>query len=161
YQEIVVVQPADTGTASSCFAFLNGMNYYNDYWTGQHVLDFKTDAQGNTYVSGYQYTQTTYGALYLFIKKYDAQGNLVWENDQDGTSLYVESYHACVATQLTIGNDGSVYFIGNFAAAAVKINNQTIDGYNLIYTTKFKGCVGKLNGTTGICDWLMTTENAE
>lgn len=148
--KIVVANPAVAGTSSTCALFSNGMNYGETYKVGDKVLDFKADKEGNTYVCGYRDTSTNGGVAFMFIRKFDVTGNLLWENLQNGSDLNQSGYSGAYATQMSIDDYGNVYFVANHNGFMI------IDGYWLgSYATGF---AGKINGFTGICEWVVEPE---
>jgi hypothetical protein len=76
------------------------------------VLNVAVDAAGNTYVSGHVLDKFTHATLYIFVRKLDAAGNLVWErkgNNQGGTLL---------ASALAIDGDQALYLGGSLYGTA-------------------------------------------
>src|SRR5581483_7938076 len=82
-------------------------------------LAIKTDATGNSYVTGYFNGSATFGATTLtsaglqdvFIAKYDNTGKLLWVVDAGGTL-------SDIGNAITIDNSGNVLVTGEFAGTA-------------------------------------------
>lgn len=73
----------------------------------EELGDVVVDALGNTYVSGHVLDKLTLATLFVFVRKLDAAGNLLWEqkgNMQGGFLL---------ASALTLDDDGAVLLGGS------------------------------------------------
>jgi gliding motility-associated-like protein len=82
-------------------------------------LAIKTDATGNSYVTGFYYGSATFGSKTItstglqdvFIAKYDNTGALVWVSTAGGSM-------SDIGNAITIDNSGNVLVTGEFAGTA-------------------------------------------
>jgi len=102
-------------------------------------LAIKTDAAGNSYVTGYFNGSATFGATTLtsaglqdvFIAKYDNTGKLLWAVSAGGTL-------SDIGNAITIDNSGNVLVTGEFAGTA-KFGSFSLTSLNNninVFTTK-------------------------
>jgi uncharacterized delta-60 repeat protein len=113
---------ADNGNDAVLLKFdASGTLLWERAWGGAASDEGKavaTAADGSVYIAG---TETSFGpsSFGLFVVKFDAAGNLVWQRIADGAE----------GSGVTVGSDGSVYAagtiarnqIGNFDMLALKI----------------------------------------
>lgn len=90
----------------------------------EELLDLKTDAQGNLYITGYfegtvdfdggpnQSNRTVAGGSDIFLAKYGNSGNLLWVNVIGGTSFDV-------GRDLAFDLNGNIVVAGSFSGANV------------------------------------------
>lgn len=71
------------------------------------------DADGNTYISGQVQDKFTLTTLYIFLRKYDAAGSLVWEKTGTIQGGILQ------ATALTIDGNRNIYLGGSLSGTAV------------------------------------------
>lgn len=94
------------------------------------ALSIKTDAVGNSYITGFFYGTATFGTQTLtssgvqdvFVAKYDASGAFVWATSAGGTG-------ADIGNAVNVDADGNVVITGEFAGLAT-FGSQTLTSLN-------------------------------
>lgn len=102
-------------------------------------LSIKTDAAGNSYITGYFYGSATFGSITInsagaqdaFIAKYDSNGNCLWAKSAGGSG-------ADIGNGITIDNNGNVIVTGEFAGTASfgATSLTSMNGTTDVFTTK-------------------------
>jgi len=105
-------------------------------------LAVKTDANGNSYVTGFFYGTATFGSFNLtsagaqdvFIAKYDRNGNILWAKSAGGPM-------SDIGNAITFDNSGNVIVTGEFAGTAMfGTFSLTSTKSNInVFTTKLDG----------------------
>ena len=103
------------------------------------ALSIKTDATGNSYVTGYFYGTATFGsstinsagAQDVFIAKYDNAGVCLWAKSAGGSG-------ADIGNGITVDNSGNVIVTGEFAGNASfgSTSMNSMNGSTDVFTTK-------------------------
>lgn len=105
-------------------------------------LSIKTDAAGNSYITGYFYGSSTFGSITInsagaqdaFIAKYDNAGTCLWAKSAGGAG-------PDIGNGITVDNSGNVIVTGEFTgtstfgAAVLTSMNGSTD----VFTTKLDG----------------------
>lgn len=94
------------------------------------ALSIKTDAAGNSYITGFFYGTATFGTQTLtsagvqdvFVAKYDASGGFVWATSAGGTS-------ADIGNAINVDASGNVVITGEFSGMAT-FGGQTLTSLN-------------------------------
>ncbi|MDQ3112069.1 MAG: hypothetical protein M3R17_19465, partial [Bacteroidota bacterium] len=106
------------------------------------ALSIKSDAAGNSYITGYFYGSATFGsttinsagAQDIFIAKYDNAGVCLWAKSAGGAG-------ADIGNGITVDGSGNVIVTGEFAGNAsfgsTSLNSQ--NGSTDVFTTKLDG----------------------
>ena len=81
------------------------------------VLDGHTDKFGHTYISGAFKIQQSPSVpkLYLFLLKFDENGQLLWEKTNQNTSNF--SYKGSMSGAISTDSEGNVYWGGSYAGS--------------------------------------------
>lgn len=112
-------------------------------------LAIATDANGNSYVTGYYYGTATFGGFSItsaglqdvFVVKYDRNGNVKWLVSAGGTQ-------SDIGNAIAVDNSGNIIITGQFAGTA------TFGGFTLTSTANnINVFTAKLNGATGTFIW--------
>jgi len=112
-------------------------------------LAIATDANGNSYVTGYYYGTATFGIHSItsaglqdvFVAKYDRNGNVLWVVSGGGTE-------SDIGNAIAVDNNGNVVITGQFTGTATFGTftlNSTANNINVF--------TAKLNGSTGTFMW--------
>src|SRR5665213_3003572 len=106
------------------------------------ALSIKTDAAGNSYITGFFYGNATFGSHNItaagqqdvFIAKYDNTGNCLWAKSAGGTM-------ADIGNGITVDNAGNVIVTGEFAGTATFGSTvmTSMNGSTDVFTTKLDG----------------------
>lgn len=95
------------------------------------ISSVAVDADGNTYVSGQVFDKTTFALLYVFIRKIDTAGGLVWERKGNISS-------GSQQTLLTLDTDQNVYLSGAlFGTATFGALSLKCDTSNAAFILKY------------------------
>lgn len=91
--------------------------------------DIVTDANGNSYVTGWfeypeiqfgNYILANTGARSIFIAKYDAAGNVIW-------AVSAGNIASCESNRICLDVYGNIYIIGQFTASTIFFGNYTLN----------------------------------
>jgi gliding motility-associated-like protein len=103
------------------------------------ALSVKTDAAGNSYITGFFYGTATFGsstissagAQDIFIAKYDNTGVCLWAKSAGGSG-------ADIGNGITVDNSGNVIVTGEFAGNASfgSTSMNSMNGSTDVFTTK-------------------------
>ncbi len=120
------------------------------------VMNISTDNYGNTYLTG-RYRDTIYFGsyilpsipiglnYYIFVVKYDTQGNVSWVKSTGGIDFDEGSW-------INADNFGNIYVTGTFHSATINFDNIILSNYNIVNNDYF---IAKLHDNTeraGIMD---------
>jgi gliding motility-associated-like protein len=102
-------------------------------------LSIKTDATGNSYITGYFYGTATFGSISItsagaqdvFIAKYDNAGTCLWAKSAGGAG-------ADIGNGISVDNNGNVAVTGEFAGTATfgSASLTSMNGTTDVFTTK-------------------------
>lgn len=102
-------------------------------------LSIKTDAAGNSYITGYFYGSATFGSVTInsagaqdvFVAKYDNAGNCLWAKSAGGAG-------ADIGNGIAVDNNGNVAVTGEFAGTASfgATSLASMNGTTDVFTTK-------------------------
>lgn len=102
------------------------------------------DAEGNIYVSGHVLDKFTQSALYVFVRKLNAAGNLVWEKKGNTQGNYLQ------ATTLAL-DDQAVYLGGTLYGTATFGNTE------LLSDTSYAAFIVKYSHAGVLTDTYLNT----
>lgn len=111
------------------------------------VTGIGQDAAGNIYVAGQVHDKITYSALNLFLRKYDAAGNLAWEKKGN-----IEGSGILQTTELTMDGNDDIYLGGTLSGVVV------FDGMSLSNNWDYSGFIVKFNTTGAVIDTFLTPD---
>ncbi len=105
-------------------------------------MSLKTDANGNSFITGYFYGTATFGSFNItssglqdiFIAKYDNTGTCVWVRSAGGTQ-------SDIGNGITLDGAGNVLVTGQFTGTATfgGFNLTSMNGSTDVFTTKLDG----------------------
>ncbi|MBK7936290.1 MAG: SBBP repeat-containing protein [Lewinellaceae bacterium] len=98
------------------------------------------DAGGNTYVSGQVLDKFTLTTLYVFLRKYDATGNLVWEKSGTIQGGFLQ------ATALTLDENQNIYLGGSLSGTVA------FDGISFSSDWDYSAFIVKYNTSGALLD---------
>ncbi len=148
----IYLHSSNSNNGSYCFFDTISQVSYPYYWPG-HILDYHVDNSKNSYVAGcYHHTYGVDGKECMFLRKFDPNGNLLWEEVQspfDYTSGY-SYYKSSFITGVTTDDEMNVYITGSYASYQFKMDTITIDHSDL-YIQFF---IAKLD-SNGSTQWII------
>jgi len=111
------------------------------------VSNVVVDVDGNAYIAGHVLDKFTQSTLYVFVRKLDAAGNLVWERKGTLQGPILQ------ANAMTLDGDGHVYLGGSFFGTAM------FGGTNLLSSdTSLAAYIVKYNASGSLLDTYVNTD---
>jgi hypothetical protein len=105
------------------------------------------DADGNAYVSGQVQDKFTLAALYIFLRKYDPAGSLVWEKKGE-----IQGGGVLQATALTIDDNQNIYLGGSLYGTVA------FDGANFTSDQDYSAFIVKYSPSGALLDTSIDHE---
>lgn len=101
------------------------------------------DSDGNVFVTGQEVDKFSLVTHHVFLRKYDAAGNLVWEKKGTLQAGILQ------ATALTMDNDQNIYLGGSISGTAA------FDGITFTSDWSYSGFIVKYNTAGAVIDTFM------
>lgn len=121
---------------------------FYQYYAAQRTHAYSIDNSNNSYVAGTYYKTTWPSSYSMFLKKFDAYGNLLWEKLQlilSGDNNILSSING-----IDVDAYGNVYIAGNYCAKKFRIDSYTFS-HN---SPSNNGFLAKLN-SNGQVQWVI------
>lgn len=123
----------------------------------EQIYDYHVDSRGNSYIGGCYYIfYGINGKQCSFLKKYNSNGNLVWEKIQDPMIYWngEDNYMCSFVTGITTDDDMNVYITGSYTS-----NQFTIDTISIVHGGVYpQFYIAKLD-SNGICQWIIHSDS--
>ena len=144
--------PSQSNGATCFFDTISQTTYsYNN----GHVLDFHVDHKGNTYVGGRFADNWGQRKDCMFLKKFDKNGLLKWEEAQSAFTNNYSTYRSSYVSGIATDENLNVYITGSYSA--VKFTMDTITINHSLSTGQAQSYIAKLD-SNGQTQWIIHTD---
>ncbi|HRN40560.1 MAG TPA: PKD domain-containing protein [Vicingus sp.] len=156
FTSVNIYDYASQSNGSYCF-FDTISQVYPFYYDSGHILDYHVDYKGNTYVGGRFADNWGTRKDCMFLKKFDKNGVLKWEEAQSVFNNSFSNYKSSYVTGITTDENLNVYITGSYSAV-----NFTMDGITINHSfseNKIQSYIAKLD-SNGQTQWIIHTDIA-
>ena len=116
------------------------LNYSSHTWDGRVVIDQHTDNYGNTYLSGYFKSSSSYQIPCYFITKINPQGSILWDKYENNSMyssipfLSQSDLAGSVITSISTDCKGNVY-VGGLSHSTALVLPDTVINFEVMFGT--------------------------